>query len=268
MGSSSGRRGRQSDARSYSLATTHDPNPSLVEAFVEFLFAPPDGAEWDSFVVPAYYKRIHTKFPTRKRSDSVGTKARLPSGGSQPKFPLNGSPTPWHRFISKDEKTLVQLGENLLVVNQLPPYHGWDVFRPTVIECFESYVKLWKPERVVRASLHYIDKIELPEDDAGLEKYFNLLPILPEFPDKPATNVSMSYEVAGAGEGDVMVVAMWQHPSADPDGLTFLFRRDYEAADGFSPDRDATTGWLDRAHDYLHRTFKDALTDECRNLFK
>jgi uncharacterized protein (TIGR04255 family) len=167
-------------------------SPPLVEVFTEFFFQSPEGIEWDSFIVPSFYRKIAKNFPTRKRTATVGIQVRMSGGGAPPEFQPFGPPTPRHRFISENEKTLVQLGENLLVVNQLPPYYGWEKYEPTVVECFGLYVKLWKPARVGRAAVHYIDKIDLPEAEAGLERYFNLLPVLPEFPPQPATNLTMS----------------------------------------------------------------------------
>jgi len=244
-------------------------NPPLVEILTEFFFVPAEGIEWDSFIVPAFHRRIAAGFPTRKRLPAVGIEVRMSSGGDSPEFKPLGLPTPRHRFISEDEKTLVQLGENLLVVNQLPPYYGWEKYRPRVVECFNLYVKLWKPTRVGRVAVHYINKIDLPEVEAGLEEYFNLLPTLPDFPLQPVvTNLSMSYEVPGSNFGDIMVVSMKQHSSANPDGMTFLFQWDYIASDGLPCDSEAQTEWLDQAHEYLYKVFMSTLTDKCRKLFE
>src|SRR5262249_11936162 len=148
-------------------------NPPLVEVFTEFFFQPPQGVEWDSFIVPTFYKKVAKDFPTRKRLGTVGFQVRLAPSGTPPEFQSFNPSTPRHRFISENEKTLVQLGENLLAVNQLPPYYGWENYEPRVVECFGLYVKLWKPERVARAAVHYIDKVDLPEAETGLERYFN-----------------------------------------------------------------------------------------------
>lgn len=242
-------------------------NPPLVEVFTEFFFQPAEGVEWDSFLVPKYFKAIARDFPNRKRMSSVGIQVRMAGDGTSPEFQQIGPPTPRHRFTSENEKTLVQLGDNLLVVNQLPPYYGWEKYAPTVVECFGVYARLWKPQRAVRAGVHYIDKIDLPEVETGLERYFNLLPVLPEFPPEPATNLTMSYEVPGANTGDILVVTMKQQPSANPDGMTFLFQWDYVATGGLPNDRSAVQTWLDQAHDYLSRLFLNTFTHECRKLF-
>jgi hypothetical protein len=91
-----------------------------------------------------------------------------------------GPPAPRHRFTSEDYQTTVQLGDNLLVVNQLPPYYGWEKFEPVVDRCFRLYLDLWKPETVARAGAHYLDKVDIPKVEFDLAEYFNLYPRLPD----------------------------------------------------------------------------------------
>jgi uncharacterized protein (TIGR04255 family) len=154
--------------------------------------------------------------------------AKLWRGKVKADFPQaiepTGPPTPRDRFASADGKTLLQVGENLLVVNQLPPFYSWERYEPTVVDCFGQYARLWKPARALRAAVHTIDKVDIPKIEVGLEDYFNLYPVLPEYPKTAATNLAFSYEVSGAGEGDVLTTTMKQHPSANPEGMTFLFQ--------------------------------------------
>ena len=155
--------------------------PPLVEVFCEFFFENAQGQEWDSFIVPKLYSRLKKRFPTRKHIRSVGVQLRMePSRGVQDLERL-GPPSPRHQFFSEDGKSLVQVGENLLVVNQLPPYYGWERFKPLVDECFETYCTLAKPQSVARCALHYIDKVDVPKTEFRVEDYFNLYPVLPGY---------------------------------------------------------------------------------------
>jgi len=242
--------------------------PPLVEVFCEFFFQIQDGVEWDSFLVPTFYKKIKANYPTRKRIASVGIAVRVQGGSSAPEIqPPVGPPTPRHRFIAADGKTLIQLGENLLVVNQLPPYYGWEKFEPKIIEAFELYMQLWKPKAVARAAVHYINKVDIPEAEVNLEDYFHLLPGIPDFPRSPVTNVTLAYEVKGAMEGDIVAVTMRQPPSASPDGVSFLFQWDYVATQGISFAKTDVQGWLKGAHDYQSKMFLSTFTEKCLQMF-
>jgi uncharacterized protein (TIGR04255 family) len=154
-------------------------NPPLVEVFTEFFFEPDPEKELDPLLLAKFWRgKIKAAFPR----------------AVQPTEP----PAPRHRFTSEDGKTLLQVGENLLVVNQLPPYYGWERYQPAVVECFEHYVRQWRPVRVARAAVHYINKIDIPRLDFEMDEYLNLFPVLLEFPGKPATNIVLSYEMQGA----------------------------------------------------------------------
>jgi uncharacterized protein (TIGR04255 family) len=241
--------------------------PPLVEVFCEFFFEGPEGTEWDSFGVPSFYKKIKSDFPTRKRLASVGVEFKVAGNGAAPEVKTVGPPTPRHQFVSENGKTLVQLGENLLVVNQLPPYYGWERFEPTVAECLKTYVGIWKPKTVARAAVHYIDKVDIPKPEVRIEQYLNLYPNLPEFPGTTATNLAMAYEVGGASEGDILAVTMRQHPSANPEGVSFMFQWDYVATVGMPATSSAVGSWLKGAHGFLSQVFLSTFTEDCLKLF-
>jgi uncharacterized protein (TIGR04255 family) len=222
--------------------------PPLVEVFCEFFFQPDPDGEPDPLAIAKFWKgKIRADFP----------RAIQPSG----------PPMRRDRFASEDGKTLLQIGENMLVVNQLPPYYGWERFEPAVVDCFAQYIRQWKPARADRAAVHYVDKIDIPHLEFDLTEYLNLYPTLPEFPKTPATNIALSYEVQGATEGDIVITTMRQHPSANPDGATFTIQWDYVASGGLEANREQVQSWLGKAHEFLSALFISTLTDECRKLF-
>jgi len=222
-------------------------NPPLIEVACEFRFEPDPEQDVHSLLLAKFWKgKIKALFP----------RAIQPAG----------PPEPRDRFASEDGKTFVQVGENLLVVNQLPPYYGWSRFEPVVVDCFREYTQHWKPLRVKQAAVHYINKLDIPQREFNLDKYLNLL-VLPEFPKKPAMNISASYTVDGARENDVVVTTLRQHPSANPEGTSFLLTWDYFANEGLPADTDEIQFWLREAHAFQKELFLSTLTDECRRLF-
>ena len=253
-------------ARKHTLDRKQYEKPPLVEVFCEFFFENAVGQEWDWFIVPKLYNKLRGKFPRRKHIRSVGVQFRMePLRGVQDLDTL-GPPTPRHQFFSEDSKSLVQVGENLLVVNQLPPYYGWERFEPLVIDCFETYCTLAKPTSVARCALHYIDKVDVPKADFPLEDYFNLYPVLPG--SDPVTNLAMAFEVRGADEGDILAVAFRQHPSANPEGTSFLLQFDYVATNPREPSLAVIGHWLQTAHDVASGYFRSTITEKCEKLFQ
>jgi uncharacterized protein (TIGR04255 family) len=223
-------------------------NPPLIEVACVFRFKPDPEKEVHALLLAKFWKgKIKAAFPQ----------------AIQPTEP----PAPRDRFASEDGKTFVQVGENLLVVNQLPPYYGWGRFEPVVVDCFREYARYWNPQCVERAAVHYINKIDIPQLEFNLDKYLNLL-VLPEFPKKPAMNISVSYTVYGARENDVVITTLRQVDSANPGGASFLITWDYySSVEGLPADEHQIRSWLEDAHDFQRELFLSTLTDECRKLF-
>jgi uncharacterized protein (TIGR04255 family) len=225
-------------------------NPPLLEVFSEFFYQPdPEREEPYALSLAKFWRgKLKNDFP----------RAVQPAG----------PPRPRDRFTSEDGKTLLQIGEDLLVVNQLPPYHQWERYEPVVVDCFSQYTRQWKPVRVNRAAIHSINKIDIPRLDFNLDEYFNLFPVLPDFPKKPATNIALSYEVQGAVEGDLVATSLRQHDSANPEGVSFLLQWDYVATGGLQADPRQIQSWLAKAHEFLSELFGSTFTEACLELFE
>ncbi|MEX0710744.1 MAG: TIGR04255 family protein [Pirellulales bacterium] len=241
--------------------------PPLLEVFCEFFFDLEEDPSWDGFLVPRFFEAIEADFPSRKHLQAFGVQLRLDEGG-QVGVERKGSPTPRHRFESHDGKTLVQVGENLLVVNQLPPYYGWERFAPRVIDCWQKYSSVWQPKRISRLALHYIDKIDIPDRQVRLENYFNLYPTIPQVVDKPMANLAMAFEVTGDQDGDVLVASFRQLASADPTMSSFLFQWDYVSGGEIESTPEAVGSWLAAAHTLMSTYFRATMTEECEKLFQ
>jgi uncharacterized protein (TIGR04255 family) len=222
-------------------------NPPLIEATCAFLFQPDPDQDLDALLLAKFWRgKLKANFP----------RAIQPTG----------PPTVRHRFASEDGKTLLQVGANLLAVHQLPPYYEWGRLEPVVMDCFNEYTRHWKPVRVDRAAVHYTNKIDIPQLDFNLEEYLNIM-VLPEFPNKPVTDIRASYKVQGAQEGDVVTTTLEQHGSANPKGTTFVIQWEYLATGGVAADSQQVQPWLGKAHDFLSELFLSTLTDKCRKLF-
>jgi uncharacterized protein (TIGR04255 family) len=246
--------------------------PPLVEVFCEFYFAPAEGQEWDSLLLSQFYDRLgRAAFPKRRRLSSIGLFAGIgrPEG---PQVQQMGPPTPRIQFLSPDDSTIVQIGENVLVVNQLPPYYGWEKFEAQVARSLDIYLTTWGPKSITRALLHYEDRVDIPVDKPGkavsLQDYFCLFPVLPaEMHHGPVVNVAMAFEVGGGREGDALVSRFLHEASANPDIISFRFFWDYVTKVPLDARMDVIREWLAAAHEATGRAFRSALTPRCESLF-
>jgi uncharacterized protein (TIGR04255 family) len=245
--------------------------PPLIEVFCEFLFAPTEGLEWDALLLSQFYDQLGREaFPKNIRLKTFVsvTQVGKPEG---PQLKM-GPPTPRHQFRSPDESTIVQVGENVLVVNQLPPYYGWEKFETQVVQSLELYLSTWKPQSVTRALLHYDDRVDIllenPEKTLYLQDYFNLFPVLPaEMQNGQVVNLAMAFEIRGMREGDALVGRFFHEASANPDIMSFRLFWDYVAKMPLDARTDVIRDWLAVAHEATGKAFRSALTPHCEALF-
>ncbi|MFI5454976.1 MAG: TIGR04255 family protein, partial [Isosphaerales bacterium] len=146
--------------------------PPLIEVFSDFYFDMGDDREWDPKRLSSFTEKIRT-FGYPVEGNVPGRGPSRPRGG----FP-HGQKTanwPWrHRFASDDGNRTAQVGENLLVINQFPPYYGWQLFKQQALECFGIYQSIWPSERIIHSGLHYVDVVKVPGDSFFIDDYFNM----------------------------------------------------------------------------------------------
>jgi uncharacterized protein (TIGR04255 family) len=239
--------------------------PPLIEVFCEFFFEPFPDSDWDALLMADFYRGLGKhRFPKSKRAEArtVQLMSRDSQRGRQ-----RHSGGQRHCFASADGNTTVQVGENLLVLNQLPPYYGWERFENDAKLVLALYLNIWPSTQL--ASVHYIDRIDIPDPTFHLEEYFALFPVLPDdLMTCPISNLAMAFEVCGDTEGDVLAVAFHQQPCANPGTNSFRLQWDYVATVPQFADVPSVVDWLRTAHSATSRAFRSSLTDRCEQLFE
>lgn len=241
--------------------------PPLIEVLADFYFEADEQKEWDPKQLSEFADSIRNLgYPAESNKQNRGPSR--PRGA--PLRSIRNVNWPWrHRFASEDGNRTAQVGENLLVINQFPPYYGWRNFRHQALECYGLYQKIWPTTRVAHVGLHYVDVVKVPGDSFYIDDYFNMYPVIPDAEGAwSLRNLAMSCETEGGDKGDVCSIAFHQRPSADPDVNTFRFRWDYVSVQGVSAELGAVESWLDRAHEFLRIAFRSTFTEKCEQLFE
>jgi uncharacterized protein (TIGR04255 family) len=240
--------------------------PPLIEVLADFYFEPGGDQDWDPKRLAQFTEDIKKRgYPAEENVREHGLSA--PRG--VPLRTRRNVNWPWrHRFASEDGNRTAQVGENLLVINQFPPYYGWRQFKQQTLECYHLYQQLWPSNKIAHVGLHYVDVVKVPGDSFFIDDYFNMYPVIPDVEGAwSLRNLAMSCETRGGSEGDVCSIAFHQRPSADPDVNTFRFRWDYVSVEGMTAESTTVESWLDLAHQFLRVAFRSTFTDKCEQLF-
>jgi len=226
--------------------------PPLVEAVCEFRFT--DSSGWDWTVPGRLHERIRSSFPkVRQIRPRV-----VVVGGEAP--PAVADVEKLH-FATADDSRLVQSGPNLLAINVLHPYLGWDDFCDLILDIFHHHAAIIESCSLARIGLRYINRIGLGEHDA-----VGLLRVLPEF--------KSFFDASPASFFERYVV----HYDEPPGALT------YQTGDVARPERalmidldfwrehpdvvnpDALRRWLTAAHERIEEVFVRSMSEKARTL--
>jgi uncharacterized protein (TIGR04255 family) len=171
------------------------------------------------------------------------------------------------QFLREDERALIQVGQHLLVINQLKPYPTWEQFSELIQQGFEAYCIASKPKAIQRIVLRYINKIDIPTEEIQLEDYFQLFPYVgPNFPDTFGAFIAGVQIPYDAGD-DVLRVQLSNATEQATGALSAVLDLEYVFS---SPGSLPITDNINRvqlAHERLETIFEACITDSLRNLF-
>ena len=232
-------------------------DPPVIEALCQFQFEA--GQEWDIAIPGLVYQRVQDEFP--KRRQQKGFEVLFSPDTSKVK-PLSSDRI---QFLRADDSALVQLGPDLLAVNVLPPYPGWDSFKRLILGALESYSEVARPANLKSMALRYINRVRVPALRFEIDDYLRFSPRVPS--ELPQTFVGWGQNVSiPLGASEVLrITAGSEDAEAKATHLSFLLDIEVVALGGGLrgvPDS------IERAHEMIGTAFEKCITEKSRALFK
>ena len=237
-------------------------NPPLIEALCEFQFE--TDVSWDLTLIGLVYDKLKEYFPKKQQLQLnlaiAATSETSEQVGNIPLLPLV-------RFLDKDEKTLFQLGQNLLTVNHLKPYSSWEEFSLIIENVLKKYLETAKPEKLRHVAVRYINRIEVPKANFNLEALFRFRPLIPTDLQKSIEAFFIGVNLPCEDVKDILRIQLGTASSETSDIIVLIFEIIYT----FAQPGDIPLGDILQRVDVAHRNIEDAfefcLTDELRQTF-
>ena len=229
--------------------------PPLIEAICQFSFL--DDNTWDWTIPGTFYEKIKPEFPLK----------------SQQTFQAPGNP--FHApqsmtFKKNDDSAIVIIGPNMLSINHVKPYSGWDIFFPMIQNVYETYLSVIPSCRVGRVGLRYINEINL-KDLSQPFRQENWLTLAPKFQgtlQKPVQMFYQRYELQFNIPEGILVhqtgirsVDLKKSLIVDLDFIS-------NEASSLQFDKQKVFEWINQAHMHIFETFKDSICTDLFNQFK
>lgn len=235
----------------------------LVEALCEFHFEATQ--PWDLAIPGLLYAGIRKEFPKRQQGqDSIEVEVN-PATNAVVQRPTATRA----RFSTEDEKAFVQVGPNLLIVNQLRPYRGWDVFSEIVARILGVYNDVAPPAKIARIGLRYINRIEVPQRTVQITDYLLTYPAVPMAESRAVSAWSQRVEIPYQEAGGMLVLQSGSVPGEQERTGEYDFLLDLSFFSVLSQSRELASvlEWLTQGHNIVESMFENCITDKARALF-
>jgi len=236
--------------------TPHDPypRPTVAEALCELHFTLPEGREWNQGWFGDLFKRVENEFPHMEPQQGVEIGAIVGPDALIPHVRQLGL-----RMTYKHGQRphLVQLAPNLLTVNELSTYPGWDTFVTDIHAAWDHVREVVEPATLSRVGLRYINRI--PRDDPQ-EPVAEWLAESGYYPDRVREQHSRFYsriEIA-LEEGLRLIVIVAE--GKEEDGRPILLDIDTILEATLSTEWSAVEPEIDRLHEHIWDVFHTART--------
>lgn len=236
--------------------------PPIAEAVCEFQFR---GAnDWDWTILGLVYQEIKAEFP-QKRQEKAFEINIAPQEGKVEKN-VGGSLSKM-QFLRNDGSAMVQVGPDLLAINVLPPYPGWETFEALIRRQFEVYNKIAHPVGFKRIGLRFINKIFFPSKGIEVTDYFHYYPRLPETMEQKHGPFAMRVLHEYEDEQAAMNVQIG-NLKTEGENLAIALDLDYYLVQPDKLELSKALEWVSAAHERIEIMFEACITDNTRRLFE
>lgn len=237
--------------------------PPVVEALCEMYF---DGSEWDDTLIGQFYERVKKEFPKKRQQEIQEAQVRFSSAG-EAAAGVRRLP-PRMQFVTEAGDRMIQLGPDLLVVNQLRPYASFEDWEKTLYSALDTYRELARPKGFARLGVRYIDRVIIRAPTVRMEDYFALYPEIPAALGTSHGAFMLRVEFPERRAGHRLLVTFGSAPPEEPGTTAFLLDYYDVSEPGAATTTEAVRPCVRTAHENVIEAFEASITDQLRSLFE
>ena len=170
------------------------------------------------------------------------------------------------RLFNADGLDVVHLGLSGFTHSRLKPYTGWEKFSAEARRLWETYKRECQVQKVTRAAIRYIDRLDLPASEHVAE-YLLLRPHLPKgFPVGRVEGFFQQLQMPLEDPEGKVVVNVARLMDPDPEIRSFVLDYDLFREGIWEPDDAALWVFLESLRHRKNELFEASITDRTRDL--
>lgn len=171
-------------------------------------------------------------------------------------------------FQSRDRTKAFQVGEAGFTANRLRPYDSWQAFKAEAQRQWKVFSDVYKPLKIERASLRYINQIAIPVPVDDLQKYLNTVPQVSGSFSHVLSGFFMQLQMKQSDLDAMLVVNETLAPQTDPTTLPIVLDIDIASEQSWSVEGEEVWDFLDKLRDRKNEVFEASITVDARKLFE
>lgn len=233
-------------------------NSPLKEVVCEFRFNL--SSEFEAEKIDLFYEQIKEYFPIKKEGFAVSVQVNIDSKKTKQEE-VSRTEVKFEHYLSKDEKSFVQLDKNRVSIHRSSPYVSWQEFSPLIGKVHHAYVSTFEPANVIRAGLRYINEFSLSTDSKNLKDYFNLEFTIPMHSIGKLNSYSLGAVFQSNDEKNGIRILM-----GNTLDTSFVLDLDFFNLVENTLNVSDLPSWAELAHSQIEETFEAIISDKARQL--
>jgi uncharacterized protein (TIGR04255 family) len=151
----------------------------------------------------------------------------------------------------------------MLIVNQLPPYPGWEDFFALITKIFSEYLELIGDFSLDRIDLRYINKIFLPVKMEGnrIEDFITVISPLEGDIDRPLLSFNQRYDIS-YNYPEAILIHQTALAQEDDKSLIILDLDFFSETVKSINQITEIQAWLDQSHIHIYKAFISSLNSQ------
>lgn len=228
--------------------------PPIIEALCELHFSE---TQADSTLLGLFYEKVKENYPVKEELLRTNVDVQVVKGAMNTQRMVQ---EPLMRFFNKEGTELLQVANNLVTINRLPPYIDYYSFKESIKKAIEVYADVASPKMIDRIGLRYINHIFIPKTLIDLDEYFTYLPRIEDI----YYQIRLNLQLKPSFDNHTVFTNIG---SLDSHGTYLL-----EIYDSINLHQelnfDVVIEKIDEAHENIERIFEKVITPKTRELFE
>lgn len=171
-----------------------------------------------------------------------------------------------YRFVSSDQKQILQTRLDGFTFSRLAPYDCWETFRDEAQRLWSIYQSLTNPKTIVRLAVRYINRLDIPLPIGDLKEYLRTFPEVSADLPQGLSGYFMQLQIPQNNLGAMLVLNETIVPPPAPDVVSVLLDIDIFKEQDIPNDEVEIWHFLEQLYKLADEVFEACITERTREL--